>query len=115
MTEHDDQPHVQLGNRVFDAALHRRARAVHHVPRHADHEHVAHPRVEEQFGRDSRIRARDDDRSRILPLGRGANVFGAATRVLRLSFGEPRVARHQFLQRFVSAPGGAGFAGGRFR
>src|SRR5262249_43210180 len=57
MAEHHDEPHPQLRHRILDAALQHWTRAAHDVACHPHHEEIAHPLIEEQLGRHTRIRA----------------------------------------------------------
>ncbi len=70
-------------------------RATDDVARHADHEQIADPLIEDQFGCHSRVSAADDDGKGRLPLREGREVRGRPSGVDELAADEPLVALEQ--------------------
>ena len=95
VAQHHDEPDAQLRDGELDAPLHGGARAADDVARHADHEQVADPLVEDQLGCHPRVGAADDDGERRLPLGQRREVFRLPPGVDELPAHEPLVALEQ--------------------
>ncbi len=67
--EHHDQRHAQDGDGVLDGSEHR---AVDHVARRANHEHVTQPLVEDDLRGDPAVRASEHHGRRLLRTRRGS-------------------------------------------
>jgi hypothetical protein len=90
----DDQRRVQVFHAVFDASYSHR---VGDGTGHAYHEERAETLMKDVFGRDSRIRARQDDREWVLrryqftPANlRNRSYAGAATHIRPIAIAQPR-------------------------
>src|SRR6476661_6958061 len=66
VAEHDDERHVEHGDRVLDRSEHRR---IDDVACGAHHEHVTEALVEDDLGGHPAVGAAEEHRGRLLPLG----------------------------------------------
>jgi flagellar capping protein FliD len=78
VSENQDEGHVQLDDRVFDAALDGDTRAVDDIASHSDYENIADSGVEEDLRRDARIRTTYDNGFGHLSLRKGLKLLWAA-------------------------------------
>ena len=105
MTEHEDERNVEFGDRVLGAALDGDAGAVDDVAGDADDEEFADADVKQDFRRDARIGAGDDDGLGILSFCEGTEVSGGSARIEDLTLHEALIAGEKYAQGFVGCEG----------
>ena len=110
VAQHHDQPTPSSATANSMLPFTGGACAADDVPRHPDHEQVADPLVENQFGCDPRIRTPDDGGQRCLPLGERCEVFRLPPGVDELPVHEPLVALEQPGEHRVRVAGRGLFA-----
>ena len=99
VTEHDDEPRMELRRRELHAAD---LRGRNHVAGHADHEQVAEPLIENDLGRHARVGATQDDRERLLALRELVAPRGAHARIALPIGNETPIAFAQQGKRLAS-------------
>ncbi len=101
MAEHEDQRHLQHGDRVLERSDHR---VGDDLPGVAHHEQVAEPLVEDDLGREPRIAAAEERRVRGLRLDELLAVLDVLPRVQRLAGDETLVAAHHLAPHVLRRP-----------
>src|SRR5262245_44222663 len=95
VAENHNKRHLELGDRIFDAPFHYRARSADHIAGNANHEQVTNALVEEDFWRNARIGTAEDGGLGTLAFGQRGEITWCAPRTGDLSACESCVPFHQ--------------------